>query len=185
MDKAILSAAVALLIFTLTQLFLHLRSRQTLLREKLESLFIVMNETSQSIGLIIKGIMFEDNAKIEEGFDGVEKSTYDARPHFLLYFPLFTEVWIKNIIEPVIELADQVNSLSANETEKREQILEQLNTLTVHIRYIQNMMARNQDLTTETLRFHYDRIFRKRIPLNMPAKPDELGTRQEAEQKQT
>ena len=73
MDRALLGAAVALLIFTLTQFFLHLRSRQNLLREKLEALFLVMNETSRSLGRVQKGLMFDEIDLLKDGFEGLEK----------------------------------------------------------------------------------------------------------------
>ena len=165
MDKALLGAAITLLIFTLTQLFMHLRSRQNLLREKLEALFFVMNETSQSLGKVQKGLMFDEIDSVQEGFEGLEKSIYDARPLFLLYFPVFTEIWISKLIEPALEYADRVNNLTE---EAKQELIDDIHQKTVEIRWLQNMMARNQDLTTETLRFHWNRVIRKRVKFNMP-----------------
>ena len=170
MDRALLGAAVALLIFTLTQFFLHLRSRQNLLREKLEALFLVMNETSRSLGRVQKGLMFDEIDLLKDGFEGLEKSIYDARPLFLLYFPVFTEIWISKLIVPSLEYADRVNSLTE---ESKQELIDDIHQKTVEIRWLQNMMARNQDLTTETLRFHWNRIVRKRVTFNMPGREPE------------
>ena len=167
MTRVLITLSVTILIFALTQLFLHLRTRQTLLREKLEALFFVMNETSQSIGKVQKGLMFEKDNLVEEGFEGIEKSIYDVRPYFLLYFPAFTDIWISQVIEPVLEFVDRVSNIT---TKDREKLIADLHQKTIEVRYLQNTMARNQDLTTETIRFHWDRLIHKKIRFNMPKK---------------
>ena len=49
MEKAIIGVTGALIIFTLTQIFIHLRDRQTILRGKLEDLFSALNEISSRV----------------------------------------------------------------------------------------------------------------------------------------
>jgi hypothetical protein len=116
MEKAIISAAIALIIFTFTQVFIHLRNRQTLLREKLEDLFSALNEiSSRLINTYYGAQSFEENGDGEELIKQmieIDKALYRPRTLFLLYFSYLTTAWEELFVAPLRAYVTYCNETS-------------------------------------------------------------------------
>jgi len=165
MNTAIISGSVALIIFAATQLFLHLRSRQELLREKLEDLFSGMNAVSVAFTDAFYAVQDKGQDQLMPAFRKLNEAFYQPRTLILLYFPYITEIWENSVVVQARELstkASQADNLDSDSCK------ENVDKASLHIRYLQNFLARNQTLTTEALGFHFDRIFRRRVRIQIP-----------------
>jgi hypothetical protein len=168
MTTAIISGSVALIIFAATQLFLHLRERQMLLRAKLEDLFSAMNGVSNSFIDLQHAIHDKDEEAIGKAFRGVNESFYKPRSLILLYFPYIADIWEESILSQAHELKSNLNEIENLDKLNLTACDETINKAAIYIRYLQNFLARNQELSTETLTFHFNRICRRRLRIKMP-----------------
>ncbi|MBB5353967.1 hypothetical protein HNR46_004238 [Haloferula luteola] len=168
MQTAIISGSVALIIFAATQVFLHLRSRQTLLREKLEELFAAMNEVSACYMNVVYATQAKDEEQLKEVFRKLDEAFYRPRALILLYFPHITEIWEDSVLAQAHAIVKAVNTAENPEAVDAAACKRSVDKAAMYIRYLQNFLARNQDLTTETLAFQFDRFFRRRVKIRMP-----------------
>lgn len=167
MDKAIFSAAIAIVLFALTQIFLHLRSRQTFLRDKLEVLFTAMNEVSRAATNLGRAIHSKDEEKIAESARLVDQSLYNPRSLLLLYFPYLVDLWESNVVTSFRGICSSLNESTLDESFDPQPLVDTLNGLSLTIRTLQNFLSKNQEFTTESFSFHWNRIVRKRVHLRI------------------
>lgn len=172
METAILSAAVALIIFTFSQIIIHLRDRQALLRSKLEDLFSALNEISNSLTDTYYGAqILEERGNIEElnkQMISINKALYRPRTLILLYFPYLTTAWEDLFVTPLRAYFNYCNAankdhhnFSSDECEK------QINVLSLKIRQFQNFLSRNTALTTESIGFHMKRLISGKVKIKI------------------
>jgi hypothetical protein len=168
MITAIISGSVALIIFAATQIFLHLRDRQTLLRAKLEDLFSALNDVSAEFMNLFYAIQAKDENKIQESFRAIDKSFYRPRALILLYFPYITDIWEDSVLAQAHELVAKVNGSEKPEDIDPMGCKVHIDKAALYVRYLQNFLARNQELSTETFAFYFNRFFRRRVLIKMP-----------------
>jgi len=172
METAIISAAAAILIFTLTQIFIHLRDRQTFLQGKLEELFSSLNELSSKLTDTYYGAqLFEETGEIDElnkNLISIDKALYTPRTLFLLYFPYLTSTWEEIMVSPLRKYVDYINrSTQSNKKISSEECKKQIDPLCLKIRYLQNFLADNTAITTKSLGFHLKRIFTGKVKVKI------------------
>jgi hypothetical protein len=167
MDKAIFSAAIAITLFALTQILLHLRSRQTFLRDKLEALFTAMNEVSRAATNLGRAIHSKDEEKIAESATLVDQSLYDPRSLLLLYFPYFVDLWESSVVTSFRGICRSLNETTLDEDFDPQPLVDTLNGLSLTIRTLQNFLSKNQEFTTESFSFYWNLIVRKRVRLRI------------------
>jgi len=163
MEAALISAAVALTIFTFSQIFIHLRDRQTFLREKLEELFFSLNDVSSTMTASYYGAQYyeeeKDTAELEKQLIALNKALYKPRALLLLYFSYMVPLWEDMVVSKIHtyiaycnKTSDDPISFSSDECKK------QIESIGLKIRAIQNFLSRNTALTTESLGFHWKRL---------------------------
>lgn len=167
MDKAIFSASIAIVLFALTQIFLHLRTRQTFLRDKLESLFSAMNMVSRAATDLVRAIHSKDQEKIAESARLVDQSLYDPRSLLLLYFPYLVDLWESHVVSGFRGICHSLNESELDDDFDPQPLVDALTGLSLTIRTLQNFLSKNQEFTTESFSFHWNRIVRKRARLRI------------------
>lgn len=172
METAILSAAIALIIFTFTQIFIHLRDRQTFLREKLEDLFSALNEISgRLIDTYYGAQSFEENGDNDELIKqmiAIDKDLYRPRTLFLLYFSYLTKAWEELFVTPLRAYVAYCNEASQDRSKfSSDECKKRIDELCLKLRFFQNFLARNTSLTTESIGFHFKRLITKKVKINV------------------
>lgn len=163
MEAAIISAAVALTIFTILQIIIHLRDRQTFLRGKLEELFSSLNEVSCALTDSYYGAQHyearKDASELEQQLIVLNKALYKPRSLLLLYFSYLVPLWegmvvsqIRDYISYCSKTTDDPKDFTSDECKR------QIELLSLKIRGIQNFLSRNTGLTTESISFHWKRL---------------------------
>ncbi|KIH76738.1 hypothetical protein SAMN05660860_00888 [Geoalkalibacter ferrihydriticus] len=172
MEKAIFSAAIAILLFALSQLFIHMRDRQTFLRQKLEELFDAMNNLSEIIGDTYYGAQkYEQNGNFEE-ISGkiieINKALYKPRTLVLLYFPYMKTPWEELIVTHVRQYVDYFNKHNeSNKNFKAAECYKNIQTLSLKIRSLQNFLSANIAFTTQSIGFHIKSLFTRKMKINI------------------
>ena len=163
MDKTIFSAAVALTLFALAQIFLHLRARQTLLREKLESLFEAMNSVSSACMDYTRAIQEKNEGEIVTASIKLDQSLYIPRSLLLLYFPYLVDLWESSIIRDSRKICQVLNNSDIDDGFDPMELVDILTGMTLTIRTLQNFLARNQHFTTQSFSFYWNLIVRRKL----------------------
>jgi len=172
MGTAILSAAVALLIFTLSQWFIHMRDRQTFLRGKLEELFEAFNEVSENMLESLYGAQkFEETGEKEELFTiarGINKTLYKPRTLILLYFPYLVETWEGMFVSPIRSYTAYISECCEGEKKiATENCKQQVFEFSLRIRSLQDFLSVNVGISTRNIGFHLKRIFARKIEIKI------------------
>ena len=173
MDKAIISAAVALFIFTLTQIFVHIRDRQTFLRGKLEELFEALNDVSEVMldSLYpLQNIEDEvDREEIKKLGQKLNRALYKPRTLILLYFPYLVLVWEKAYITHIFEYTAYINEVSEGKKKLNyPKCMSHIQEFSQKIRWLQNVLSKNHSFTTQSLKFHLSKFLPGRPKLDLP-----------------
>ncbi len=172
MEKAIFSAVVALLLFALTQVFIHLRDRQTFLRTKLEELFDAMNALSEAIvDSYHHGQVFEsdgDSTALAGKLRDINKALYRPRTLVLLYFPYMKKPWEDLVVTSTrghIKYFNEV--ISGSEKFDSDLAYKAIQKMSLEIRALQNFLSDNVAFTTQSIRFHLKSMFTRKIHIQI------------------
>ena len=163
MEAALISAAVALTIFTISQIVIHLRDRQTFLREKLEELFYSLNDVSCALTDSYYGAQYyeekKDTSELEKQMIALNKALYKPRALLLLYFSYLVPIWEDIVVSQIRAYISYCNKTTDDPKQfTSDECRKQTDSISLKIRAIQNLLSKNTAFTTESIGFHWKRL---------------------------